>query len=101
MTDVPQPQGAYPPAPLRPSNGMGSAGLMLGIVGLILVWVPGLDLLLGILATTFSAIGYANVRRGSATNGRAAMVGLVLGSFTVLAPIAVFVVLGYLVALSA
>lgn len=100
MRDVPHSQGGYPPAPLRPSNGMGSVGLKLGIVGLFLVWVPGLDLLLGILATTFSAIGYANVRRGTATNGRAAMVGLVLGSFTVLAPIAVLLVLGYMVALS-
>ncbi len=79
---------------------MGSAGLILGIVGLLLIWVPGLDLLLGVLATTFSAIGYADVRRGTATNGGAAMVGLVLGIFVTLAPIAVFLVLGGLVATS-
>jgi hypothetical protein len=72
----------------------------LGIVGIVLIWVPGLALVLGVLATTFSAIGYGNVRRGTATNGVAAMVGLVLGIFAVLAPIVVLLVLGYMVAVS-
>jgi hypothetical protein len=67
------------PTPSAASNGMGTAGLVLGIIGLVLSWVPAWGLLLGVLAATFGAIGYSKARRGMATNSGSAIAGLVMG----------------------
>jgi len=67
-----------------PSNGQGTASLVLGTVGLLLVWVAVLSPVLGILAITFGALGYRKSRRGTATNGGAALGGLGLGVVTML-----------------
>ncbi len=73
----------YPTAQARPSgNALGTAGLVTGIIGLVLFWVPILDVILGVLATTFGGIGYNKVRQGSATNGGSALAGLVMGAVT-------------------
>lgn len=53
---------SYPAASPTPSNGMGVTGLVTGIVGACLAWVPGLGLVLGVLGVVFGGIGwyYAN-----------------------------------------
>ncbi|KOG75560.1 MULTISPECIES: DUF4190 domain-containing protein [Streptomyces] len=65
-----------------PRNGMGITALVLGIVSLVLgvlvflfwmTWLPGL------LAVIFGIIGMRHARRGQATNGTMAMVGMILG----------------------
>ncbi len=79
----------YPSAPARQaSNGLGTAGLVTGIIGLVLFWVPVLDVMLGVLATTFGGIGYNKVRQGTATNGGSALAGLVMGAVTLVVAIA-------------
>ncbi|MCQ4084154.1 DUF4190 domain-containing protein [Streptomyces sp. RB6PN25] len=74
-----------------PRNGLGTAALVLGIVGTIAavtcLGVP-LGLPLGVLALIFGIIGRRRVRRGEATNGGQALAGSVLGVIAVLVSIA-------------
>jgi hypothetical protein len=81
------PVGAYPQGPgyamaPQPSNGMGTTGLVLGIIGVVcsltfLLWFFGV--ILGILGIIFGAIGRGKANRGEATNKGAATAGLVCG----------------------
>ncbi|MDL5204077.1 DUF4190 domain-containing protein [Streptomyces sp. ALI-76-A] len=82
--------GAYPQTPgypgyamaPQPSNGMGTTGLVLGIIGVVcsvtfFLWFFGV--ILGILGIIFGAIGRGKANRGEATNKGAATAGLVCG----------------------
>ncbi|MER5180129.1 DUF4190 domain-containing protein [Streptomyces sp. NPDC002896] len=77
--------------PLQPSNGMGTTGLVLGIIGVVcsltfFLWIFGV--ILGILAIIFGAVGRGKANRGEATNKGAATAGLVCGIVaTVLLPL--------------
>ncbi|WP_037679392.1 DUF4190 domain-containing protein [Streptomyces griseus] len=81
------PPMGYPQAPgygmpPQPSNGMGTTGLVLGIIGVVcsvtfFLWFFGV--ILGILAIIFGAIGRGKANRGEATNKGAATAGLVCG----------------------
>lgn len=82
MTDVPPPgpqsQGDSPQR--APSNGMGTAALVLGILALLLsVFFFPLGLLLGIAAIVGGFLGRRRVQQGLATNGGVSIAGLVLG----------------------
>ncbi|MEU6912644.1 DUF4190 domain-containing protein [Streptomyces olindensis] len=90
------PPVGYPQAPgygipPQPSNGMGTTGLVLGIIGVVcsvtfLLWFFGV--ILGILAIIFGAIGRGKATRGEATNKGAATAGLVCGIIaTVILPL--------------
>ncbi|MFF7167583.1 DUF4190 domain-containing protein [Streptomyces sp. NPDC008086] len=92
---------AHPPAPgygmpMQPSNGMGTTGLVLGIIGVVcsltfFLWFFGV--ILGILGIIFGAIGRGKANRGEATNKGAATAGLVCGIVaTVILPVLGFVV---------
>jgi hypothetical protein len=74
-------QGYYPPGyPQRaPSNGFGTAALILGIVGLITA-IFGVGILLGILAVIFGFLGRGRAKRGEASNGGAALAGVITGA---------------------
>ncbi|MFJ9950761.1 DUF4190 domain-containing protein [Kitasatospora sp. NPDC091207] len=69
------------PAP-PPRNGLGTAAMVLGIVGtvlglaIILFWLSWLPALLAVI---FGAIGLGNVRKGLATNRGMALAGVILG----------------------
>lgn len=76
-----QPVPGYAMAP-QPSNGMGTTGLVLGIIGVVcsltfFLWFFGV--VLGILGIVFGAIGRGKATRGEATNKGAATAGLVCG----------------------
>jgi len=62
-----------PAVATRPRNGMGSASLTLGILGLFLGW------LFSLLAIIFGGVGLGRANRGEATNRGAALWGLWLG----------------------
>ena len=67
MTDAP---GTPPPGwtgSPAPRNGMGTAALVLGIVGLVLA-LPIIGLLPGIVAIVLGIIGVRRANRGEATN---------------------------------
>ncbi|WP_399889670.1 DUF4190 domain-containing protein [Streptomyces sp. BBFR51] len=90
------PPAGYPQVPgygmpMQPSNGMGTTGLVLGIIGVVcsltfFLWIFGV--VLGVLGIIFGAIGRGKAHRGEATNKGAATAGLVLGiTATVILPL--------------
>lgn len=62
----------------QPRNGMGIAALVLGIVGLLLSWIPFVWVA-SILAIVFGAIGAKRAKAGQATNRGMALWGMWLG----------------------
>ncbi|WP_370412264.1 DUF4190 domain-containing protein [Streptomyces fradiae] len=75
------PGAPQPPFP-QPSNGLGVAALVLGIVGLVTAIIPflfWLGAILGLLALIFGIVGTARAGKGLATNKGMAVTGLVLG----------------------
>ncbi|RUP27119.1 MAG: DUF4190 domain-containing protein [Mycolicibacterium sp.] len=85
--------GAYTSAP---RNGMGTAALVLGIVGLLTSWSVIGGLLFGLGAVACGVLGRGRVKQGLADNGVVAGAGIVLGALaTVLAVVFVFVVIGF------
>ncbi len=72
-------------------NGMGVAGFVLALLGLILCWVPFLNWILWILGLIFSIIGMFKPKKGLA------IAGLVISCLYI---IVAFVVIGALFSLS-
>jgi Domain of unknown function (DUF4190) len=87
----PPPYGAYPaPPPVRPvgaHNGLGVAALVIGIVGLLLVWSVVGGIVLGILAVIIGVLARGRCKRGEADNIGVATSGIVLGIVAVLVSI--------------
>ncbi|MEE1793826.1 DUF4190 domain-containing protein [Streptomyces sp. BE308] len=84
-----QPYGGYPgynsfsgPAAWAPapSNGLGTAAMVLGIISVVGFCLYGVNIVLGILALTFGIIGLGRAKRGEATNRGMAIAGVILGS---------------------
>ncbi|MER8233836.1 DUF4190 domain-containing protein [Streptomyces sp. NPDC094049] len=85
--------GGYPGQPgwpQQPSNGMGTASMVLGIIAVAGFCLYGLGMVLGILALIFGIIGLKKAGRGEATNRGMAIAGIVLGAIGTLVS-AVFV----------
>jgi membrane-bound ClpP family serine protease len=74
--------GAYPRVQPR-QNGFGTAALVLGVVGLVLVLLilfSPVGVILGLLAVVFGILGIMRVNRGEADNRGQAVTGLVTGA---------------------
>ncbi|MGW5423557.1 DUF4190 domain-containing protein [Streptomyces sp. NPDC003943] len=67
-----------------PSNGMGTAAMVLGIIAVAGFCLWGFGALLGILALIFGIIGLKKAGRGEATNRGMAIAGVVLGAVGIL-----------------
>jgi len=80
-----------PPAPPKPRNGLGVAGLVFGILALLTCWIPIVGLVLGIVAIVLGALGRSRVKKMQATNGGVALTGLILGVLSTLVNIAITV----------
>ncbi|MZD07104.1 DUF4190 domain-containing protein [Streptomyces sp. SID5785] len=84
-----QPLAAYPAAPygwqggmpVQPSNGLGIAGMVTGIVSAVLFLFWPVAIIAGILGIVFGAIGRGKASRGEATNGGQALTGIICGAF--------------------
>lgn len=64
-------------------NGLGTAALVLGIVGFLLAWIPFIGFvgfILGVLAMALGGVGAFNAHKGTATNPVVAWVGVGLGA---------------------
>lgn len=88
------PPGYAPPGYYQqraPSNGLGIAALVLGIVGFFLSFVV-IGGLLGIAAIGLGIAGLGRVRRREATNGGVAIGGIVTGGIAVLIAAVVLIV---------
>ncbi|MBM9621144.1 DUF4190 domain-containing protein [Streptomyces zhihengii] len=87
------PEGFVPQA--QPRNGLGTAGLVLGIIGLVVAVIPLLFWLggfLGLLALIFGLVGLGRAKRAQATNKGIALAGTILGGVAIAAGIAMGVV---------
>ena len=90
----PEPYGAVPPAAQQPTyappqtvyvqntptpgNGLGVAGFVLGLLGLIFCWLPGLGITMAVLGIILGGVGIATGKKKGAPVGLA-IAGLVLG----------------------
>ncbi|MFF2408665.1 DUF4190 domain-containing protein [Streptomyces sp. NPDC058092] len=64
-----------------PSNGMGTAAMVLGILAVCLFCIYGIpSVVLGVLALIFGILGRKRVQRGEATNNGQALAGIIMGS---------------------
>ncbi len=65
----------------QPSNGLGTTGFVLGLIGLLFSFIPVIGLVawpLVILGIIFSAVGISKASKGRATNKGLAIAGLVV-----------------------
>ncbi|MEU6069959.1 hypothetical protein ABZ864_37365 [Streptomyces sp. NPDC047082] len=82
----PAPHGApagyygWPGMQPMPSNGMGTAGLVLGILAAITFCLWPVALVLGVLGVIFGGTGRGKARRGEATNPGQSLAGIICGS---------------------
>ncbi|MEU8642539.1 DUF4190 domain-containing protein [Streptomyces sp. NPDC059980] len=83
----------WPAGPPAPSNGLGTASLVLGIIAAVLFCAWPLAIVLGILAVIFGVIGRGRVRKGEATNPGQALAGIICGSVGIVLGIALIVVI--------
>ncbi|MFF3207224.1 DUF4190 domain-containing protein [Streptomyces sp. NPDC002962] len=95
----PPPYGGGAPGPYGwpggagDSNGMGIAGMVLGIVSAVGFCMWPLAVVLGILGITFGAVGRGKARRGEASNPGQALAGIICGSVGILLAIGLGVLL--------
>ncbi|MCS0604205.1 DUF4190 domain-containing protein [Streptomyces sp. LP11] len=75
---------------LPPSNGLGTASLVLGILAAAGFLLYPVALVLGILAVVFGVIGRAKARRGEATNPGVALAGLICGAVGIVLVVGLF-----------
>jgi hypothetical protein len=85
---APYPYG-YPAA--QDGNGLAVAGLVCGIISVVLFWVPFLGWVLAALGIIFGAIGLAKANKGAPNKGMA-IAGLVCGIVSVLAWVVIIAV---------
>ncbi|QWF78524.1 DUF4190 domain-containing protein [Amycolatopsis sp. CA-230715] len=81
MSTIPQ----HPPredAPVtQPKNGLGTAGFVLGLVGLVFSFIPIIGVVawpLVIIGLVLAAVGFSRARKGMASNSGIAIAGVVL-----------------------
>jgi hypothetical protein len=73
----PPPFGVYP-SQVAPPNGLATAALIVGIVGVLTFWTVWLGVILGVLGIVFGSVSRGKTKLG-APNGGQATAGLVLG----------------------
>lgn len=93
---TPPPSGAFDtsgPAWQGPRRGKGMAvtALVLGIVALIGFWTVIGGILFGLAAVVFGLIAFTRARRGSASGGVMAMIGLILGLLSLIGAVVALV----------
>lgn len=84
----PQGYGGYPggpPPPSAPKNGLGTAALILAIIGVVLCWSIAGGIALGLSAIIIGFLARGRVKRGEATNGGVAIAGIALGAVAIIA----------------
>jgi hypothetical protein len=85
QTYAPHP-GQQPPSPAKNSNGLATAGFILGLLGLLGSWIPVLNILgiiLGVLGVVLAGVGLAKSKKANAGKGLA-IAGIVLGALAVI-----------------
>src|SRR5688572_24971917 len=86
-----QQQYGYTPGQPPQGNGMAVTGLVLGIIGLVLCWIPFLGWLLALLGVIFGALGVSKANKIQGRGKGMAIAGLVTGVIGLLLGIILFV----------
>ncbi|MEV6951494.1 DUF4190 domain-containing protein [Streptomyces sp. NPDC051183] len=73
-------QAPYGPYGPQPSNGFGTAALVLGIISVVACITSFFAIAIGIAAVVFGALGRGKANRGESTNGGMALAGIILGA---------------------
>lgn len=86
----------WPGMPMAPSNGLGTAGLVLGIISAVGFCLWPVAIVVGVLGVIFGAIGRAKARRDEATNPGQALAGIICGAVGIVLGVAmgVLVIIG-------
>jgi hypothetical protein len=82
---------AAPPYQQQPGNGLAVAGMVLGIIAIVLCWVPFLDQVLALLAIIFGAIGNSKAGKIGGKGKGMAVAGLIMGIIGMILGIAIIV----------
>ncbi len=88
FTNSPQPG---PPPPQEQGNGMAVAGLVLGILGAVLFFVPFIGWILAILGIIFGAVGNSKANKIGGKGKGMAIAGLILGLIGLVVGVGLFV----------
>ncbi|WP_279631364.1 hypothetical protein [Streptomyces aquilus] len=90
-----QHQGYYgwPGTQPLPANGMGTAGLVLGILSAIVFCLWPVAIVLGILGVIFGSIGRGKASKGMATNAGQALAGIICGAAGIVLGVGMLVLL--------
>jgi hypothetical protein len=86
-TPAPTVPASVVPAPPPATNGLATRGMVLGIVGLSISWVPFLgffSLPLGILATVFGGVSFSKASKLGGLNKGQAITAIVTGAIAIL-----------------
>ena len=86
------PQGPYGGPPARPSNGLGIASLVLGILAILTFWTVFGGVILGLIAVILGIIALRQVSKGIANNKGVSIAGVVTGAIGVIAVVVTFAV---------
>jgi hypothetical protein len=94
---IPQQQVAYAQQPVfvptaAPTNGLGVAGFVTGLIGLVFCWVPWFGVLLAGIGVVLSGIAIPQGKKKGAGNGLA-IAGLVCGIIALIPAIIIMVAL--------
>ncbi|MEO8897724.1 MAG: DUF4190 domain-containing protein [Candidatus Dormibacter sp.] len=68
----------------RPSNGVGTAGGIVGIIAVVLLWFPYLGLILGLIGVVLGAVGLSRSNRLYGAGRGMSIVGIVCGAVALL-----------------
>ncbi|MFJ2019263.1 DUF4190 domain-containing protein [Streptomyces nodosus] len=90
------PHYAWPGAAVAPSDGMGTASLVLGIISVVGFCLCGASIVPGALAVIFGILGLRKARRGEATNGGVALAGIICGAVGMVLAVVVVVAMIFL-----
>ncbi|HTP15633.1 MAG TPA: DUF4190 domain-containing protein [Streptosporangiaceae bacterium] len=92
LTDRPP---AYQPVPVeQPRNGFAVKSLVTGLIGVALGWVPFANLVLGVIAIVFGALGLRQANQGQSTAKGMSIAGLVLGIIAVITGVVLLIAIG-------
>ncbi len=84
------PPSAEPQQQQSQGNGMAVAGLVLGILGLVFLWIPFLGWILALLGIIFGAVGNGKANKIGGKGKGMAVAGLVMGVLGLIGGIAFF-----------
>jgi hypothetical protein len=87
------PYGAVSPyAASPPNNGVAVAAFVLGVIAIVLSWIPLLDIVLAAPAVILGGLGISRANRTQGPGKGLAIAGLVLGAISILVTLAVLAI---------